>query len=810
MRKLKLFLTLMLVAFLGYGQMWGAVVSFTNADFAGQGTPNSGSEVSASKSGVTVTCSKGYSADESLRCYAHGELSITASSTIEKINFTTTGGKTGGLASEVEVNATSYSVADLASQARFTEIKVTLSDEEPGGGDEPGGDSEVAGEGTILFGSGEGRTNVNSTSINGNDSRAKTWTITTAGTTSFTPNAGYAQIGSGSKPASSITFEMTLSSEMSITDFSADFGGFNGTAGSVTLKVGTTTVATGSLSAGTDVTVGGHLTNAQDGTTLTVTVTGISKGVKAYSISYTVAAKGGTDPSAPTVTSIDILTPPTKDTYYSEETIDLTGIIVKATLSDNSEENPVDISKLSASAIAKAADKLNVEQPITVTYGGQSDTYNITLIPYTPVGAAALIPNVNNTKNDIYTEGIVTRKLESDWNPEYGNILYWISEDGTTTDELEVYRGKDLGNVKFENFDDLKEGDKVIVYGNLKNYSGTKEYLQNNYLISHTARELSSLAISGDLTETSYNLNATELNYAGLTVNATYQTGYIGDVTTDVEWSIEPATLSTAGDEIAVTITASYTENNVNKTASKNVIVSVSDKVLTSITIPDNYSANIYCGQEIPKPTVTAHFDDLSTSDVTEASTLSEVDILTPGVYNVTVSYTYGDETKTAEFELTLNAYSVADVQNVIPATGEISTAVEGVIRWIGYVNANGFAKYSISATGSKDDSDTLLIYNSYAGKDNNGYINFENTDDIEVGDKVIVSGKFTTYSGTKETKTKESYISSLTKKSLSSLAISGSLTTTVYELNDDIDVDGLVVTGTYNTNYEQDVTANL
>ena len=292
MRKFKLFFACLLMAVLSIGQMWATEVSFTNADFAGQGTPTSGSEVSASKNGVTVTCSKGYSADESLRCYAHGELSITASSTIEKINFTTTGGKTGGLASEVEVNATSYSVADLASQARFTEIKVTLSDEEPGGGDEPGGDTEEAGEGVINFGSAEGSTNVNSASVTGDDSRGKTWTVTTAGTTSFTPNTGYAQIGSGSKPASSITFEMTLSSEMSITDFSADFGGFSGTAGSVTLKVGTTTVATGSLSAGTNVTVGGHLTNAQTGTTLTVTVTNISKGVKAYSISYTVATPG--------------------------------------------------------------------------------------------------------------------------------------------------------------------------------------------------------------------------------------------------------------------------------------------------------------------------------------------------------------------------------------------------------------------------------------------------------------------------------------------------------------------------------------
>ena len=116
----------LIAAVLFAGSMMATEVTFTKADFAGQGTANTGSEVSATKDGVTFTFSKGYCADESLRCYAHGALSITAEATIEKINFKTTGGKTGGLDAEVTVGATSYSVADLASQARFTEIKVTL------------------------------------------------------------------------------------------------------------------------------------------------------------------------------------------------------------------------------------------------------------------------------------------------------------------------------------------------------------------------------------------------------------------------------------------------------------------------------------------------------------------------------------------------------------------------------------------------------------------------------------------------------------------------------------------------------------
>ncbi len=140
--------------------------------------------------------------------------------------------------------------------------------------------------GTINFGSAQGSTNVNDSPVKGNDSQGNEWTVTTAGTTSFTPNADYAQIGSSKKPASSITFTTTLASAQTIKAFSAKFGGFSGTHGAVTLKVGETSVGTGSLNESTDVTVSATNTTTS-GTVLTVTVTGISKGVKAYYISYT-------------------------------------------------------------------------------------------------------------------------------------------------------------------------------------------------------------------------------------------------------------------------------------------------------------------------------------------------------------------------------------------------------------------------------------------------------------------------------------------------------------------------------------------
>lgn len=196
--------------------------------------------------------------------------------------------------SPVQTGAITITTNTTTNSIWVKSITITYSD---GGGDEPGGDSETAGSGTITFGSDDGYTTINAASVSGADSRGKTWTVTTAGTTSFTPQAGYAQIGSSNKPATSITFTTTLSEAMTISAFSAKFGGFSGTAGTVTLKVGETPVGTGSLNASTDVTVNASNTTTS-GNTLTVTVTGISKGVKAYYISYTCTSGG---PSKPTV-----------------------------------------------------------------------------------------------------------------------------------------------------------------------------------------------------------------------------------------------------------------------------------------------------------------------------------------------------------------------------------------------------------------------------------------------------------------------------------------------------------------------------
>ena len=133
---------------------------------------------------------------------------------------------------------------------------------------------------TITFGT--NNVKINAASVTANDSCNNSWTITTVGTTSFTAQPTYYQVGSSKSSATSITFTTTLPSDAEVGLIEAKFGGFSGTAGTVSLKVGDASVGSGSLNASNDVTVSSTSTAA--GNKVTVSITGISKGVKCYYI----------------------------------------------------------------------------------------------------------------------------------------------------------------------------------------------------------------------------------------------------------------------------------------------------------------------------------------------------------------------------------------------------------------------------------------------------------------------------------------------------------------------------------------------
>ena len=111
--------------------------------------------------------------------------------------------------------------------------------------------------------------------------------------------------------------------------------------------------------------------------------------------------------------------------------------------------------------------------------------------PFTPAQANAFIAGLDadqNTEQDYYIKGkIIEITDKNQFNTQYGNCTFYISDDGTDKDEkFYVFRTLYLGNVKYndESWILPKAGDEVIICGKVVNYKGnTPETVANKSYI---------------------------------------------------------------------------------------------------------------------------------------------------------------------------------------------------------------------------------------------------------------------------------------------------------------------------------------
>lgn len=110
--------------------------------------------------------------------------------------------------------------------------------------------------------------------------------------------------------------------------------------------------------------------------------------------------------------------------------------------------------------------------------GTAADPFNIAAVEkYIDEGGSA--------ETEIYVKGKVVSVKQGSFNPQYGSLKYYISEDGTATNQFYVYNGYAGPNrTKFSGEDALKPGDEVVICGKVDNYQGTKEFLVGNYIVS--------------------------------------------------------------------------------------------------------------------------------------------------------------------------------------------------------------------------------------------------------------------------------------------------------------------------------------
>lgn len=105
--------------------------------------------------------------------------------------------------------------------------------------------------------------------------------------------------------------------------------------------------------------------------------------------------------------------------------------------------------------------------------------------PYNVAAAIKYIEEGGSESADVYVKGIVVSVDKGSYDSSYGSLKYYISDDGTSSNQFRVYNGyKGPNRTKFSAESDLKAGDVVVICGNLVNYNGTKEFTTGNYVVS--------------------------------------------------------------------------------------------------------------------------------------------------------------------------------------------------------------------------------------------------------------------------------------------------------------------------------------
>lgn len=457
--------------------------------------------------------------------------------------------------------------------------------------------SWAATTGTITFGT--NNVKITKASMTAADDQGNSWKITTVGTTSFTQQPTYSQVGSGSKPATSITFTTTLPKEVKVTSMSAKFGGFGSTAGNIKLLVGDTEIGTGKLYAKNDVIVTSN--TEASGTQLSVTVKNIAKGVKCYNISYTYEDESGKTPtqlswSAPTAT-VDLASEVKEFPTLTKNPESITGITYSSSSADVATVNEA---TGEIAIVACGQTTIKAAYAGDDTYASSSANYTLRVVDnsiaageYTfPInnwfwatnytgsfkvekaglklqgqqnGISISLGNVNST--NAYVDDNETRTYSSyimTVNAPEGYVLKKIEFVGTKWQSSTL--NASAGNM----------GAQKIWSGNVSSvefyFAGTCEIknVKIAYEKAAPAKTLTSIAITGEPAQTEYTEGET-FSAEGLTVTATYDDASTAVVTADANWTFEPATL--AASTTSVTATATYNE----KTASETYNVTVKE-----------------------------------------------------------------------------------------------------------------------------------------------------------------------------------------------------------------------------------------
>lgn len=153
-----------------------------------------------------------------------------------------------------------------------------------------------------------------------------------------------------------------------------------------------------------------------------------------------------------------------------------------------------------------------------------------------------------------YVKGIISKVEKFD--DRYSSITYYISDDGTTANQLQIYSGKSFNGEGFSSIDDLKVGDEVVLVGEFKLFNGTPEVNMNSELVS-----LNGETSSGEAGDSNISISDNMLTLTNSAVTAGTETATlnVADIT-DLKKGDKPSSL-TMSDGSVITFDANGETN---------------------------------------------------------------------------------------------------------------------------------------------------------------------------------------------------------------------------------------------------------
>ena len=186
---------------------------------------------------------------------------------------------------------------------------------------------------------------------------------------------------------------------------------------------------------------------------------------------------------------------------------------------------------------------------------------------YTVAQARTAIDN-NTHLSDVYVSGIISQ-VDS-YNSTYKSITYWISNDGSTSNQFEVYSGKGINGADFSAVGDVEVGAQVVVNGTIKKYNSVYEFDKTSKQISYVGPSTGDIEVtftppvflgvgdsgtysaSTDAENPTYSFSSSNSNVLSVASNGAYSAIAAGTATVRVDVT------SSDGDgykEVAVTVT---------------------------------------------------------------------------------------------------------------------------------------------------------------------------------------------------------------------------------------------------------------